>query len=92
MNDITSEQLSELREDIRRIDDKIGPIAANVAVISDRLERMPEPPPRPCQELKNHLGDHEKIKSLWRRPLVSMVFDFAKMIIIGVACFLIGKR
>lgn len=76
------------KADLNRIYDKLEPMAEDLAVVKDRMERLPELPPRPCEQLNTHLDEHKA----WKRPIIRAVIDVVKITIVGTVCFLIGKK
>ena len=76
------------KEDLNRLYDKLEPMAEDLAVVKDRMERLPVLPARPCEQLSGHLDEHKA----WKRPIIRAVVDVVKMAIVGAVCFVIGKR
>lgn len=74
------------KADLNRIYDKLEPMAEDLAVVKDRMERLPAA--RPCQQLNNHLNEHRA----WKRPIIRAAVDMVKMAVVGAICFVIGKR
>jgi hypothetical protein len=78
-----------------RIDDILAnqiKVAEDIAAIKTELKLTPKPQPRPCQFFTEHLEEHKKAKSLWQTPLVSTIFDLAKMAIVSVITYFCVKK
>lgn len=81
MTDIT-------QADLNRLYDKLDPMAEDLAVVKDRMERLPVLPDRPCEQLSVHLDEHKA----WKRPVIRAAVDIVKMAVVGAVCFVIGKK
>ena len=80
------------KEDINRIYDKMQPIAEGLVRIEERLKNMPQPAPRPCSTLTEHLEAHKENKSRWQTPLVSNVIGLVRMGLVALVTWLLTRQ
>lgn len=96
MSDITRQDIARIHERLDAM--QVTSTATQVAVarIEEKLQHIPEIPPRPCSFFEAHIAEHAETKrSLndWRTNGIRLAFDFLKMAIVAVLTyFFLGKR
>lgn len=92
------EAQDQLGEDVRNVTDsvhKLGLTAEGLKVTTSELKRQtaelwkrtdeaaPAPPPRPCDDLKDHIEEHKQTKAQWRGVWLKIVACVAVALILS---------
>lgn len=96
MSDITKQDITRIHDRLDEMQTTSTATQVAVARIEERLNHLPEIPPRPCSFLQGHIDEHEKTKkdlNDWRTNGIRLLFDFLKMAIVAIATFVfLGRK